>query len=221
MRVKESGENIVINAERGKTYVVRALASMTLDAPDLVVAQTPFDATATVAAHGRTLPGGQLALDLPEGWTAEPASVRVPAISSGRSKEFTFSVTPAAGQVDFQPLVATLTGDGWTHTARTGVSIEPLPPCPYPPADGPLVAWDPTSGSTVDDGSAHNRDATVQGSAAYDTTAPTGSGVVLDGQSYLRTAPTSLGFLRQATFATEVKVSGLSVPAAVRLAAQR
>ena len=32
--------------------------------------------------------------------------------------------------------------------------------------------------------------------------------MVLDGQAFLRTAPTSLGFLRQATFAAEVKVAG-------------
>jgi alpha-L-fucosidase 2 len=207
VRAKQSGDRITIDAKRDRTYVVRALASVGVSAPETVVAQTPFEAEVTVSAHGATLPGGELTTRLPEGWTAEPATHRVSTLRSGQSKRFTFTVTPAAGEAEFQGLEAVLTGNGWRHTGRTGVSIEPLPPC-EPVTAGPLVAWDPTTGSTVDDGSAHNRDATVQGAAAYDTTAPSGSGMVLDGQSYLRTEPTSLGFIRQATFATEVKASG-------------
>ncbi|MPZ81761.1 MAG: alpha-L-fucosidase [Actinophytocola sp.] len=207
VHVTKSGANITIDAKRGRTYVVRALAAVQVEAPEQVVASTPFDVAVTVSALGRTLPAGELALALPEGWTATPATRQVPQLRSGRSATYTFSVTAVSGQAEFEPIRAVLTGDGWRHTGSSGVSIEPAPPCALPPA-GPLVAWDPTAGSTVDDVSAANRDATVEGTATYDDTAPTGSGVVLDGQSYLRTAPTMLGFLRQATFATEVKVSG-------------
>jgi alpha-L-fucosidase 2 len=86
--------------------------------------------------------------------------------------------------------------------------IEPLPPCAIPPPTAPLVAWDPTSGGTVNDVSTFNRDATVQGGGTYETSAPSGTGLVLNGQNYLRTAATRLGFLREATFAAEVKVGG-------------
>ncbi|MCT2583767.1 glycosyl hydrolase family 95 catalytic domain-containing protein [Actinophytocola gossypii] len=207
VRADRSGDQVTFDADRGRTYVFRALASMSVDAPDRVVDQTPFEAEVTVSAHGRTLPAARLALDLPDGWTASPARHHVRPIRRGGSRTYTFTVTPAAGDTEFQPLTAVLTGDGWRHTGRTGVAIEPLPPCAAPP-DGPLVAWDPASGSTVDDASRHDRDATVRGSVAYDDTAPTGSGVVLDGGTYLGTEPTSLGFLREATFAAEVKASG-------------
>ncbi|HEY0453263.1 glycosyl hydrolase family 95 catalytic domain-containing protein [Actinophytocola sp.] len=207
VRVTRSGDRITINASRGQRYVVKALAAVSVSAPENVVASTPFDVDVTVSARGRTLPAGDLALSLPAGWTATPAARPVPAIQSGRSRTYRFSVTAVTGQAEFEPIRAVLTGDGWRHTGSTGVSIEPAPPCALPPP-GPLVAWDPVSGSTVDDLSPAGRDATIQGTAAYDPSAPTGSGAVLDGQSYLRTAPTTLGFLRQATFATEVKVSG-------------
>ncbi|GAB3463333.1 glycosyl hydrolase family 95 catalytic domain-containing protein [Actinophytocola sediminis] len=207
VRVKRDGEQITIDAKRGQTYVVRAQASVGVSAPELVVADTAFPAEVTVSAlHGR-LPGGELAMHVPAGWTARPAVHQVPSLRSGQSRKYTFTVTPTAGEAEFAGLRAELTGAGWRHTGRTGVSIEPLPPC-TPAGDGPLVAWDPATGSTVEDVSANNRDATVWGSAAYEDTAPSGSGLLLDGQSYLHTAPTSLGFLRQATFAAEVLVSG-------------
>jgi alpha-L-fucosidase 2 len=207
VRVRRSGDQVTFDARSGQTYVARAMASVRVSAPETVVDGTPFDATVTVSALRGRLPEGELAMRLPEGWTALPATHRVRSLRNGQSREYTFTVTPVAGEAEFQGLEAVLSGDGWRHTGRTGVAIEALPPCAPPPA-GPLVAWDPTEGSTVDDASANDRDATVQGTPAYDTSAPTGSGVLLDGQTYLRTAPTSLGFLRQATFAAEVMASG-------------
>ncbi|WP_235999487.1 glycosyl hydrolase family 95 catalytic domain-containing protein [Qaidamihabitans albus] len=206
--VTTGGDRITIDAERGATYEVRALASVAVEAPDQVAAATPFEVDVTVAARGRTLPAGRLALDLPGGWTATPEGHRLLPLRKGESRRFTFSVTPVAGEQAGQAVRAVLTGDGWRHTGVTRVAIEPLPPCAGPSLEGPLVAWDPQSGSTVDDGSAYRRDATVRGTASYDGSAPTGSGLLLDGQSFLRTEPTSLGFLREATFAAEVKVDG-------------
>jgi alpha-L-fucosidase 2 len=115
-------------------------------------------------------------------------------------------VTPAAGDADQASVRAVLAGDGWRSTGVTGVRIEPLPPCT--PATGTVVAWDPSTGATVEDVSPNDRDATVDGATAYDAAAPTGSGLVLDGATFLRTADTSLGFLPEATFAAEVKVEG-------------
>jgi alpha-L-fucosidase 2 len=200
--VRRAGERVTFTATAGHSYVVRALESVSVAAPDRVAAATPFAATVPVSALGRTLPAGRLALEVPSGWSVSPSSADVAPLQSGQLRTYQFSVTPVAGPVDFQRLRAVLTGDGWRHTGVTGVGIDPAPPCALPPT-GPLVAWDPESGSTVPDTSGHGRDATVAGSAGYD-----GGALVLDGQSYLRTAPTSLGFLRQATFAAEVKASG-------------
>jgi hypothetical protein len=83
---------------------------------------------------------------------------------------------------------------------------EPPTPCPIPTAS-PLVAWDPTAGDTVRDSSTFGRDAGWQGTPTYLATGPTGSSASLDDGRFLRTAQTTLGFLREATFAAEVKVN--------------
>ena len=57
------------------------------------------------------------------------------------------------------------------------------------------------------DSSSFDRDATWQGIPTYLATGPTGSSASLDDGRFLRTAPTALGFLREATFAAEIKDS--------------
>jgi alpha-L-fucosidase 2 len=201
-----SGNEITIDAKKGRTYVATSSVSATIAVPAQVVDKTPFEATVTVAARGESIPAGTLSLEVPEGWTVEPATQASAPLQSGRTKTYTFSVTPAAGATDRASIKAVLAGKGWRTTGVAGVRIEPLPPCT--PATGTVVAWDPASGSTVDDVSPNNRDATVDGAATYDAAAPTGSGLVLNGQTFLRTADTTLGYLKEATFATEVKVDG-------------
>lgn len=83
---------------------------------------------------------------------------------------------------------------------------EPPTPCAVP-TKSPLVAWDPTTGDAVRDSSAFGRDATWQGSPTYLASGPTGSSASLDGGRFLHTAQTTLGFLHEATFATEIKVN--------------
>ncbi|MET0236395.1 MAG: glycoside hydrolase N-terminal domain-containing protein [Kibdelosporangium sp.] len=202
-----NGAEISFNAVAGRTYVATAAASVTVDAPDVVVAGTPFEAKVTVSSLDEPVPSAQLAMTLPTGWTATPASRPVDSVRKGQSRSVAFTVTPAASGAKSQRLAATLTARGWRATGVTLVRIDPLPPCPIPPAGAPIVAWDPVSGGAVDDKSAFGRDATVDGAATYETSAPTGSGLVLNG-SFLRTADTSLGFLRDATFAAEVRVAG-------------
>ena len=111
---------------------------------------------------------------------------------------------------------ATLTGTPASaprHLAGANVKIgidppgtEPPPPCPIPTAS-PLFAWDPSSGATIKDASTYGRDALWSGTPTYLASGPTGSAASIDGGRYLRTAPTTLGFLREATFAAEVKIN--------------
>ena len=65
----------------------------------------------------------------------------------------------------------------------------------------------PDRGDTVPDSSSFDRDATWEGTPTYLATGPTGSSASLDAGRFLRTAPTTLGFLREATFAAEIKVN--------------
>ncbi len=200
------GREITINAVAGRTYVATSAVSMSVAAPDQVVAATPFQAKVTVVSRGQEIPGATLSLSVPSGWTTS-APQPFATLPSGQSRSYTFTVTPAGSAAESQRIEAVLAGSGWRTTGVTLVRIEPLPPCAIPPPDTPVVAWDARSGPTVDDVSPNNRDAAVDGTATYDASAPSGSGLVLNG-AFLRTGPTTLGFLREATFAAEVRVDG-------------
>jgi alpha-L-fucosidase 2 len=105
-------------------------------------------------------------------------------------------------------------GDTLTWNAQAGrtytITAEGSPggPCAAPPASRAVVAWDPASGTAIADSSGSGRAATVTGGASYESAAPTGSGLVLNGSNYLSTGNTTLGHLREATFAAEVRISG-------------
>ncbi|MDH2424900.1 glycoside hydrolase N-terminal domain-containing protein [Sphaerisporangium sp. TRM90804] len=205
------GDTLTWKAKAGRTYKLVNEVSVAISAPADAVPGTSFPVAVTVSATGgRSVPASTATLRLPTGWTGTPASIAVPSVRAGRSWSGTFTVTP--GPADGSRgarLTAVVTGDGWTASGSAGVGLSP---CAVPPADRPVVAWDPSSGATVDDVSGSGRHATVAGAAAYDAAydaaAPTGSGLVLDGESHLATGSTLLGYLRQATFAAEVKVDG-------------
>ncbi|MGH3384723.1 MAG: glycosyl hydrolase family 95 catalytic domain-containing protein [Nocardioidaceae bacterium] len=203
------GDTVTFDAEAGHRYVASTQAAVSLSAPDQVDVGQEFPVAVTVSAPGdRTVPAGQLSLALPPGWTAEPESVQTLPLKAGESRTVDFTVVAGGNDTERAVIRAVLQGEDWRAIGSTSVETEVPPPCAIPDPAEPLVAWDPTSGSTVEDASTYGRDATVQGTATYDATAPTGSGLVLDGASYLRTADTTLGFLPEATFAAEVKVGG-------------
>jgi alpha-L-fucosidase 2 len=201
VRLDRSGEQVSFVARRGRRYVARSLVDVTVAAPESVDEGESFPVSVTVDA-GSSLPAARLALSLPDGWTASPESVDV-----GGSRTYSFTVTAGSDDDGWAPLAAVLSGDGWSASGRTRVQVRLPPPCPIPDSSAPLVAWDPLSGSSIDDASPHGRDATVQGEAVYAADGPTGSALTLGGTPFLRTAPTRLGFLPAATFAAEVKVT--------------
>jgi alpha-L-fucosidase 2 len=204
---ERDGDEIFVDGKAGREYVAVSRARLSVTAPDRAEDQTPFDVEVTAHATDVTLPAGQLGLEVPDGWSVSPSSVAVEPIRVGGTRSYSFQVTPAAGEEERQRIRAVLNGEDWRLSAVTSVAIEPLPPCEVPAAADPLVAWDPQSGSTVEDVSPYARDTQVQDTATYEADGPTGSALVLDGSTYLRTAPTTLGFLPEATFATEVKVT--------------
>ncbi|WP_084517558.1 glycosyl hydrolase family 95 catalytic domain-containing protein [Microtetraspora niveoalba] len=200
------GAEVTFTAAAGGVYRVTNDVRVTVKAPAETGPGSSFPVEVTVAATGRrAVPAGDLTLRTPEGWTAEPASRHLPAVPPGRTRTETFTVTagPADGSRTAR-IGATLTGgSGWSVSGTASLG---LAPCAVPPAGVPLVAWDPSSGTTVADVSGNGRDATVTGPAAYDAD----GGLVLGGSTYLTTAPTTLGFLREATFAARVKVAAPS-----------
>ncbi|MBT2225040.1 glycoside hydrolase N-terminal domain-containing protein [Nonomuraea sp. NEAU-A123] len=202
------GDVLSWNARAGKTYTIHNEAAVALKVPSAVLPSTPFTAEVTVTAtRKRAVPASEVTLTLPKGWAADPKSVLLPASSPGGSRTATFTVTPAAADGSrYAQIVATAVGNSWKGSATAALT---LTPCASPEPGSVLVAWNPEQGGTVTDSSGNGLDATVTGgSATYDSTAPTGSGLVLDGKTYLVTGNTALGFLPEATFAAEVKIAG-------------
>jgi hypothetical protein len=135
----------------------------------------------------------------------------IPAAANG-----TYLIQRPSAPTAAQPK-APLTGTPNTsvrHLSQSNVKIgidppgyEPPTPCPIP-SQSPLFAWDATSGDTIADKSSYARDAVFGGgAAAYLATGPTGTSADVSGPRYLRTAPATLGFLREATWAADVKIN--------------
>ncbi|GAA2317883.1 hypothetical protein GCM10010149_82870 [Nonomuraea roseoviolacea subsp. roseoviolacea] len=205
---RRDGDVLSWNARAGVTYTIRNEAAVTIKTPASVLPGTPFKAEVTVTAtRARAVPASEVTLTLPKGWTADPRSAALPAAPPGGSRTATFTVTPPpADGSRHARIVATATGDSWTGSATAAIGLSP---CASPAPGSVLVAWDPVRDVKVADASGNGRDATVTGgAAAYDATAPSGSGLVLDGATYLVTADTTLGLLPEATFAAEVRIGG-------------
>ncbi|RCG30128.1 glycoside hydrolase family 95 protein [Sphaerisporangium album] len=202
------GDTLSWFAVAGKAYTIQNEAAVVLKAPASASPGTAFQAEVTVTAlRRRTVPASDVTLTLPKGWTATPASVSLPASPPGGGRTATFTVTPGPSDGSRSAvLAATAKGDTWTGSSRAVLTMSP---CAMPQAGSVLVAWDPKEGGTVTDSSGNKRDATVTGgTATYDSTAPTGSGLVLDGNTYMVTGDTTLGYLPEATFAAEVRIAG-------------
>ncbi|MFE3454413.1 glycoside hydrolase N-terminal domain-containing protein [Nonomuraea sp. NPDC059194] len=197
------GDTITFTARAGHTYTLVGQVAVAVKAPGLAGPGESFPVEVTVSATGgRAVPASEVTLSMPNGWSAAPATVHLPGVPGGRTRTATFTVTsgPADGSRTAR-IVATAAGGTWTGT---GSAVLAVTPCAVPPPDKPVVAWDPTAGSTITDTSGNGRNATVTGDAAYDGD----GGLVLDGTTYLTTAPTTLGFLPEASFAARVKVAG-------------
>ncbi|MDP4503600.1 LamG-like jellyroll fold domain-containing protein [Nonomuraea turcica] len=195
------------NARAGKAYTIQNEAAVALKTPATARPGTAFEAQVTVTATGRrAVPAAAVTLTVPQGWTVEPATRHLVAVAPGERRTAAFTVTPGPADGSRRAVLSTaVTGDSWKGAASAVLALEP---CAPPESGSVLVAWDPQEGSTVADASGNGRNATVTGAAAYDATAPSGSGLVLDGTTYLTTADTTLGLVREATFAAEVKIAG-------------
>ncbi|WP_425568241.1 glycosyl hydrolase family 95 catalytic domain-containing protein [Nonomuraea rubra] len=204
---RRDGDTLSWNARAGKAYTIQNEAAVTLAAPATATPGTPFEAkVAVTATRRRSVPASDVTLTVPQGWIAEPATRHLAGVAPGQSRTATFTVTPGPSDGTRRAvLAASVTGDSWKGAATAVLALEPCAPAP---AGSVLVAWDPKEGGTVTDTSGNGRHATVTGTASYDQGAPTGSGLTLDGNTYLTTANTTLGVVREATFAAEVKVAG-------------
>ncbi|MEQ4721183.1 glycoside hydrolase N-terminal domain-containing protein [Nonomuraea sp. B19D2] len=204
---RRDGDTLSWNARAGTAYTIQNEAAVTLRAPGTAMPGTPFEAQVTVTAtRRRAVPDSDVTLTAPQGWTVEPASRHLAGVAPGQSRTAAFTVTPGPADGSRRAVLAASVTGSWKGAATAVLALDPCAPAT---AGSVLVAWDPKEGGAVADASGNGRHATVTGGApAYDATAPSGSGLTLDGNTYLTTANTTLGLVREATFAAEVKISG-------------
>jgi hypothetical protein len=86
---------------------------------------------------------------------------------------------------------------------------QPPTPCDVP-SGATLVAWDPQGSGTVRDWSNYGRTGTFLRAPTFASEGPTGSAAAISGGNYLTGGPTKLGYLREATLATEIKITASS-----------
>ncbi|MFG1710699.1 NEW3 domain-containing protein [Nonomuraea sp. M3C6] len=88
------------------------------------LAGEPFNVQVTVAATGKAVPAGELALVLPNGWTSTPTGHKVLPLKPGESQTLAFQATPVAGKTEQQATIrAVLTGDDWRVVGLASTSI--------------------------------------------------------------------------------------------------
>ncbi|MFC7648048.1 glycoside hydrolase family 95-like protein [Streptosporangium lutulentum] len=89
-----SGDTLSWNARAGKSYTILNEVSVKIATPRAEPG-VALPAEVTVAAvQKRAVPASTLKLTLPEGWTATPASVKLPAVAPGKTRTASFTVTP-------------------------------------------------------------------------------------------------------------------------------
>ncbi|HEX4255659.1 MAG TPA: glycoside hydrolase family 3 C-terminal domain-containing protein, partial [Streptosporangiaceae bacterium] len=97
---------------------------VSISAPTTVTAGKPFTVKATLTAAGtQTLFGVRLALQLPQGWTARPASATFGVVRPGQAPSATFTVTPPAYAPSSDQVVHGTAWLGGSDTREAGVTV--------------------------------------------------------------------------------------------------
>jgi beta-glucosidase len=97
---------------------------VSVSAPAAVTAGKPFTVKATLTAAGtQTLHGVRLALQLPQGWTARPASAVFGVVGPGQAPSATFTVTPPSYAPNSDQVVHATADLGGSDTREAGVTV--------------------------------------------------------------------------------------------------
>lgn len=134
------GDVLTLPTAAGQSYRIVAQGGVALTLPGTVKPGAAFTAVAVVTAtDSKTVPATEVTLDLPDGWTADPASVRTGPLKPGESATASFTVTPGGEQGTF-PITATARTDSWSVSAHGKVLVFD------PPEVGPRVTDTTTRG---------------------------------------------------------------------------
>jgi beta-glucosidase len=97
---------------------------VSVSAPATVTAGKPFTVKATLTAAGnQTLHGVRISLQLPQGWTARPASAVFGVVAPGQAPVATFTVTPPSYAPSSDQVVHATADLGGSDTREAGVTV--------------------------------------------------------------------------------------------------
>jgi beta-glucosidase len=97
---------------------------VSVSAPSTVTAGQPFTVKVTLTAAGdQTLDHPRITLQLPQGWTARPASAALGVVRPGQAPVVTFTVTPASYAPSTSQVVHATADLGGSDTREAGVSV--------------------------------------------------------------------------------------------------
>jgi beta-glucosidase len=108
-------------------FVVRSTPGarqVTVSAPSTVQAGKPFTVKVALTASGdQTLYGPRITLQLPQGWTARPASARFGVVTPGQAPSAMFTVTPPSYAPNSNQVVHATAVLGGSDTREAGVTV--------------------------------------------------------------------------------------------------
>ncbi|NEE00893.1 glycosyl hydrolase family 95 catalytic domain-containing protein [Phytoactinopolyspora halotolerans] len=107
---------VTVDALAGETYRIVPLARLTMDVPaELQRSGADVPITVTLAANERTLGVTQVTLEVPDGWSTQPESIRLAPVRPrvSRTAEFTVRIPPDAADGTYR-LAATVATDEWS-----------------------------------------------------------------------------------------------------------
>jgi uncharacterized membrane protein len=97
---------------------------VSVSSPATVTAGRPFTVKATLTAAGdQTLHGVRISLQLPQGWTARPASAVFGVIAPGQAPVATFTVTPPSYAPSTNQVVHATAELGGPDSRQAGVTV--------------------------------------------------------------------------------------------------
>lgn len=138
---ERDGYRHITYASFGLEWLKGVCAPLSIEKPDAVTAGTRGSLTMTVTNQTqRTIRGGRVSLDTPDGWKSAPVHVRP--LKPGASRAITGQYTPARTATGDQEVTARFTTGGKHSSATTSVPVTPDAGTPDAPRLSALMILD-------------------------------------------------------------------------------
>lgn len=114
---------ITFNGVAGQKYLIGSSANVAIEAPATIAGGKQFDLKVNLNAPGAALATGSVTLNVPAGWTVDPATAVTPAVAQGTSAQAVFKVKAALAPLGSFKVGATLTSGGSTLSSEHNILV--------------------------------------------------------------------------------------------------